>query len=619
MEQKKKSAKRFLVIAIAIMLVSMIGASLVQTSGGRVTIKDIRFETSTGYQMSGLLLVPKGVSAENPAPAVIASHGYYNNREMQDANYVELARRGYVVFSMDLPTHGNSENTKDTMGDITLGMYEAVKMIGSLNYVDSSKIGVTGHSLGGTACDVSVQLDNAAPLPLISAVLMNCAPGTYMDESGNYTNIYGNRDVGILFAANEELLVTDEMGLLSVDPNAIKVPGAYYWKSTCAQSFLYFGIDPVGQELRSAETIYTENIDGKEAIRTIYQPSVTHPSSHFSKQSTIDTIEFFEMTLGGQNPIAASNQIWQWKELFNCLGLVGVAMFLMNFAILMVYTPFFSSLRANEVVAPIPLQKEGKIWFWCSLAATALFGVLIFSPLCKALDGVEGYGYNLALIPQTSPFVIGMWAMLCGLFSILCMVLFYIFHGKKNGFRLAGRGVTMPFKKIGKTVLLALIVVTVAYGWVFFADYFFKTDFRIWVLAMKAFEADKLLVSILPAILFLVFYIANSVAINSFNYNDIGKKSWINTLITTLFTVAPAIILLFIQYSALQTTDFFLFRSTFMERISTVWLYPFLVILPATTVLSRKIYRITNNPYLPGIINALIITLISCTNTATWL
>lgn len=331
------------------------------------------------------------------------------------------------------------------------------------------------------------------------------------------------------------------------------------------------------------------------------------------------TIEFFEMTLGGQNPIAASNQIWQWKELFNCLGLVGVAMFLMNFAILMVYTPFFSSLRANEVVAPIPLQKEGKIWFWCSLAATALFGVLIFSPLCKALDGVEGYGYNLALIPQTSPFVIGMWAMLCGLFSILCMVLFYIFHGKKNGFRLAGRGVTMPFKKIGKTVLLALIVVTVAYGWVFFADYFFKTDFRIWVLAMKAFEADKLLVSILPAILFLVFYIANSVAINSFNYNYIGKKSWINTLITTLFTVAPAIILLFIQYSALQTTGFFLFRSTFMERISTVWLYPFLVILPATTVLSRKIYRITNNPYLPGIINALIITLISCTNTATWL
>jgi len=91
MEKIKKTSKKFLVIAIALMLISMIGASLVQTSAGDVTIKDIRFETTTGYRMSGLLLIPSSATAENPAPAVVVSHGFFNNREMQDLNYVELS------------------------------------------------------------------------------------------------------------------------------------------------------------------------------------------------------------------------------------------------------------------------------------------------------------------------------------------------------------------------------------------------------------------------------------------------------------------------------------------------------------------------------------------------
>ncbi len=38
-----------------------------------------------------------------------------------------------------------------------------------------------------------------------------------------------------------------------------------------------------------------------------------------------------------------------------------------------------------------------------------------------------------------------------------------------------------------------------------------------------------------------------------------------------------------------------------------------------TTILSRKIFRETGNPYLPGIINGILVTLIACSNTLTWL
>lgn len=52
----------------------------------------------------------------------------YNNREMQDANFVELSRRGFVVLSMDMFSHGYSENVS-RVGTVLTGMYEAVKML----------------------------------------------------------------------------------------------------------------------------------------------------------------------------------------------------------------------------------------------------------------------------------------------------------------------------------------------------------------------------------------------------------------------------------------------------------------------------------------------------------
>ena len=60
MDTMKKKAQVWLCIAICLMLVSMIGASLVQTSAGKVTIKDLRWETTQGIQMSGLLFIPDG-------------------------------------------------------------------------------------------------------------------------------------------------------------------------------------------------------------------------------------------------------------------------------------------------------------------------------------------------------------------------------------------------------------------------------------------------------------------------------------------------------------------------------------------------------------------------------
>jgi dienelactone hydrolase len=565
-----------------------------------------------GIEMSGLLFVPDGVSAENKAPAIVVSHGMFNNREMQDANFVELARRGFVVLSMDMFSHGYSDNVPN-IGLVTTGMYEAVKMLSTIGYVDVTKIGITGHSLGGMSSNTAVAEDNAAPVQLISAVLLNCADATYADATTNaYINVYGSRNVGIVAAQY------DEFFMRQTDANGKQTAPRDYLKNSNAQSFLYFGTDPAGKDLRTQGTVYTESVDGKDAMRVIYNPAIIHPWSHFSKQSTTDTIEFFDQALGAPNPIPASNQVWQWKEFFNFVGLVGFAMFIVNFAILMASTPFFASIKKKEVAAPRAFAKGGKLWFWGSISLAAIFGAVTYLPI---LNNVGSFSMAKSPWAQSSPWGIACWAAVTGVFAILSMLLSYHLHLKKNGATTESIGLKIGAKNLGKTVLLALIVVVVSYGCVFFADYFFKTDFRIWVLGVKAFDAKVLYTAVFPyLLLFSIYYIAASVAANSFNNNTLGlkdgKREWVNTTVLAVFSAIPPLVLLAIQYITFFSTGFLAWDTGNMQ---IVWLFPVLVFLPVTTILSRKIFRETGNPYLPGIINGILVTLIACSNTLTWL
>ena len=172
--------------------------------------------------------------------------------------------------------------------------------------------------------------------------------------------------------------------------------------------------------------------------------------------------------------------------------------------------------------------------------------------------------------------------------------------------------------KLGKTVLLAVIVTAVTYGWVFLADYFFMTDFRLWTLAAKAFTAEKVPVILFPHLpMFLLFYVPASVAANCFNYNSIGgKKGLVNSLIVAVFTAFPALIIPWIQYIYYYSTDIMLFWGPVNRlQMYVVWLFPMVIILMAATFISRAIYKKTANPYLAGIVNAVLITTITCVNT----
>ena len=162
----KKHKKNWLMLAISLgaILVSSFIGSLIQSKGGTIEVTDLRDETRTGEYVnaagqtialkgtvkSGILYMPDDASKDNKKPAIVLTHGYLNNRELQLPNAVELARRGFIVLTIDREGHGNYENeTNSSALMATSGMYDAVKYIYTLEEVDQSKIGISGHSMGG--------------------------------------------------------------------------------------------------------------------------------------------------------------------------------------------------------------------------------------------------------------------------------------------------------------------------------------------------------------------------------------------------------------------------------------------------------------------------------------
>jgi len=173
-----------LAICVAVVLLATLLGSYIQTAGWRYTVEDLRNATNKGTKtlttsndvddqgnpavqtkdyavngkvISGVLFRPKKAE-DGSRPAVVFSHGLYNNREMQIQNAIELVRRGYVVIIIDQHNHGH--NTSGTSSFFDTTHLDAAKYCYNLPEVDKARIGVSGHSMGGYSTTNVLSLDS---------------------------------------------------------------------------------------------------------------------------------------------------------------------------------------------------------------------------------------------------------------------------------------------------------------------------------------------------------------------------------------------------------------------------------------------------------------------------
>lgn len=158
----------------------------------RIAYSSCDGETATGYLLTGTCL------REQRRPAILALHptdlecadSLVARRGECEEDYpyaLELARRGFVVFAPDLfmrwhyPNAAATEQLYDTevlsqkhplwsaMGRAVYDHQQALRLLCSLDGVDAARIGVIGHSLGGTNAMLLAALDNR-----IKAVVLSC-------------------------------------------------------------------------------------------------------------------------------------------------------------------------------------------------------------------------------------------------------------------------------------------------------------------------------------------------------------------------------------------------------------------------------------------------------------
>lgn len=598
-----------LIIAVILCAVSIITAGLVQTDFGKVKMTDITLETEAG-NLTAYLFVPKTATKENPAPAVLCSHGYLNNREMQDCNYIELARRGYVVISLDDFSHGNSDvpvGHEDDPYVKSNGLIAFIEYLAQQDYVDKTKIGVTGHSMGGQYTIVTMTyytdlereaLKNGAS-PEEAHALNKINTGVIV---GNYPTAMAQNNQGQTFlchtsvigAKYDEFFFANTAKLLTSENSRRLVANILEGKLE--------GDIEEGKAYVSPTTGYSV---------TLYNPLQFHATNHFSKQVVGYLLDSFERYMPAPKSIPSDNQVWFLKELCNLVGLIGFFLFVVPFIDLLTSTPVFAGVKEEVTYFEKP---EGYV---SGNIKGSIFNFLLIVPLMLV-------GYLLLVNPfwpQDTTAGIGLWSIGCSLVTL---------HYLKKGFdkpilrNIEEFGSKISILKLLLTIVLSVIVAAVTYLLLFAADLINQTDYRFWSFDIRAFPLKKILVAIKYIPLYIGFYIVQSLAVKRSTFSEKGELKQI--LVCGLFNMLPALIMLIVTYAPTPlfqaTTWVALFSAIKIEMAASAFalipilLLPIVPIMFITSAIAVRTYRLTGNMYIAAFVNTLLVVMITVANTS---
>ena len=580
MSSKSKNWCKTLCILLVVILISSIGAMLVQTDFGNVRIRNLCIVTDHQQKLNATMYIPKSASPENKVPVVITSSGWEDAGESWSYVATELARRGIAVVNMEPYSHGNSgmfyqlgemalyyNMYTDGMGMVALTDYVTS---GILDFIDTDKVGVTGLSMGGICSWSAVQhygyLYNAAieaaqgldsdggvdvtdeemadarSLLKVTAALP-CGSPPNANNGFNADALHVN--VGCLMGSIEECGDLVSTGNSRIVGDAIE------------------GIDFVNSGRYDTEVTYVNEGEfygsrDTNDLRVIYQPFSIHGAIPIVPSAVKDIIEFFTYCFDVNTPIENSSLVYPVKLLCNAISLFALLACLLPLMDLFLAMPVFSSLRAENEPPKVPAlaTKEESRKFWIGVIAGGVVSFItafITMPLYMKIFPSACWGTPTALFNIAPMNLIVTWTFLNTIW-VAFWFWFNFIRDKKAGLR-TDEMIGFKIKKndLLRTFCAGACVFISAYLITLFCKWAFNTDFRIWMNGIKPFGPQKLLAMLNYWPFFFLFYVMYSLLVNgAFRVDGMNERK--NLIICGLSNCLGCVIILLVQYITLLIT-----------------------------------------------------------------
>ena len=698
-----KRSKVVLILALVTIMVCSILANMINTNFWTVKVTEIEMETPNGI-LSAYLYMPKDMAEGEQRPVVITTHGYYNSKENQESNAIEMARRGFIVVCMEMYDHGDSQWGSPTeYGDWTnwynpfwrYSIFDAVSWVYDQPYTlkdadGNGYISVSGHSMGGFASQLGTYDDEINSLTvgyrMIHALLPVGADYTYSGwfiPQDQLEAAFGDRPVGMIAAQYDEFFfnksntekTAEELAWAGtvLDANYIgTVSKKSYVDTASGQQFLggNSSVDTwytvaSGDLLDADGNVLRESQDGQHII---HQPASTHAWCYFSTTSVGHAIDFyreaFSEVLPAKAALPASNQIWWIKEVFTTISLIAFFLLFAPLLDILLQLPGLKHAKTGET-APIGKagSKKSEVFFWSFVAVLSVIitltyttiadrygalmpyiqwtfggigilgvlGIVVFGFIkknkdllrcsigCGILGGVAFWLLKNALVyvqlgkvfkqPQTG--LVAYWSLIIALMVGITLILFYYLAKKRAGAKFEDYGIVLQWKPIAASVGISLIMIAFSMAILFIVDALFKVDFRFWALVnVKPFgwRAAQQVLVYLP--FFLAYFLVCAINMKA---NVIGRKN--ETAAALVVNLSGMALFLILQYGF----DFLFGKATFTgAALNTGIMLSLIGGIAIATVLTVKLFKKTNNIWVPAVFNAILFTILSCSNTATF-
>ena len=567
----EKRGKRFLVIGLILVILCVFLAWMVQTDGGRITLKQVSLVSDNGKVIKAVMYIPKGVSKENKAPGVLAVHGGNSSRYAVGNISQEFAKRGYVVISLDQINNAQSDRGQEQF----YGTETCMKYLTTLDFVDQEKLGVFGHSMGSSV----VAMAEAYPEFHVKAgATLGAGCTAKPDTPINIAIIVGDKD--------------ENTGPRGAD-QAVTGPGKYQFSRALAQA--------VGDP-DAAEIIPGKEYGSREnnTLRVFYQPHCSHTGFLYNKEAIATLLTFMGDILGVNYALPVTSQNWIIREFLTAIAFIGL--FVVAFGVICM---MLARKKEYALETPAGGHAESNVGYWISLAFMCAFPAVVMQPLYMA-------GKNFFLKVSSKIFAmehisgVVFWMVVTAL-AILVVNLIIKKLTKNYDWAFDKSILKVSGKEFFTYLLIGIVCLAVVYFLVSGSVFFTDVCIRLYNTEVHPFTRTRFFVFFAYVLLFFLYYFIIGYVQTS---GLLCKKQSVFSqyLRTALVSIIGPGVLLLIWYG---TTAFTGDNPLFTWRFVLGVILNFLPGMCIGALIQVFCYRHTGKIWLGALINTLIFTWMS--------